>query len=128
MNVEVLNSSCGEYSRYCFLYSWNGTIDRISKRLPQRPRGGRTDIYFTRASKPAGVSTRIRQLLDNDEVKNVTLHALGAAIKSCCDMALKFQSAFNVTLDVRTGTVEVFDDYVPLKAVCFLDSQLRLLR
>ena len=68
---------------------------------------------------------KVQRLLKQKHTNCVTLHAMGAAIRSCCDLALEFKDGpgFGLTerkkieLDVTTGTQDVYDEFIPKHAV-----------
>ena len=71
---------------------------------------------FPRTPFPAQLS-RCHRLLDSGEPR-LCLHALGAAIPRALSLALRLQKARgadNLDLDVFTDTVELTDDFEPVR-------------
>lgn len=87
----------------------------ISKRVPLRRESSRSDVYVTRSTRMGALKQRCISRLDRSG--SVSIHAMGAAITKACDLALAVQSQSNghVVLDTKTDSVQVFDDYTPLK-------------
>jgi len=87
--------------------------------VPDRPLARRNDLYVTRATRPAAVRKRVASLFDERGFRTVHVHAMGAAIGVCVDMALTLHRIYGKTLlmEAKTGSVEIVDDYFPLKAV-----------
>lgn len=91
------------------------SIYRYRKRLPMRNPSAKRDIFVSRSSTFGALKARAVSLLDTSS-QPIYLHAMGAAITMCCNLAVTIQaeSGGNVVLAVRTNTVQVFDDYEPL--------------
>lgn len=90
-------------------------VDRVRKRLPVRPHGGTADIYVTRDVRFGSLVSRAMSLLKRGS--EARLHALGAALQRCVDVALAVQKAAGpdtVVLSPTTSTVIVIDDYEPI--------------
>lgn len=87
----------------------------MRKRVPIRSESTKDDVYVTRNARFGALRARCRQRLDKS--KRVVVHGLGAAVSRACDVALAVQndSGGRVTLQVKTGSLAVFDDYMPLK-------------
>lgn len=83
-----------------------------------RQPAGKRDIFVSRSTRFGALKARAISLLDSSS-QPVCLHAMGAAITLCCNLALTIQaeSAGQVTLAVHTTTVQVYDDYEPLVEV-----------
>lgn len=66
------------------------------------------------------VCARIRNVIANTK-DPVILHAMGAAITRCCNIALAVQDDYmgRINISVNTDTVPVVDDFEPLSEVCF---------
>lgn len=92
----------------------------MQKRLPMRKPAGKSDIFVSRSTRFEALVARSISLLDGSN-EPVALHAMGAAIPLCCSVALAVQRqcARQVTLAVRTTTVDVYDDYEPVVEVRF---------
>jgi hypothetical protein len=90
--------------------------DRMSKRVPVRTQSGASDIYVTRATRFGALVARSLALLRRG--LPAKLHALGAALQRCVDVALAVQDAAGgpdaVVLATTTETVDVVDDFEPL--------------
>lgn len=90
-------------------------IYRVLKRAPLRTASSRSDVYVTRGSNFLVLVSRAIMLLRSQKV--VHLHALGAALERCADVALAIQARLGddaVVLSPTTDTVVVYDDYEPL--------------
>lgn len=83
-----------------------------------RPHSTKRDIFVTRSAKFKAMRSRALALLDKNS-QPVKLHAMGAAITRCCDLALAVQAYADgqVDLDIQTATVEVYDEFEPLVEV-----------
>lgn len=83
-----------------------------------REPGGKQDIFVSRSTRFRALKARAISLLDSGS-QPVFLHAMGAAITLCCNLALTIQAECggHVMLAVQTTTVQVYDDYEPLVEV-----------
>lgn len=93
----------------------NPEIYRLLKRAPLRGEPSRSDIYVTRGARFKVLVSRAVKRLRVQRV--VRLHALGAALERCADVALAVQAQLGkdvVELGTTTETVVVYDDYEPL--------------
>lgn len=83
-----------------------------------RAPAGKHDIFVSRSTRFGALKARALALLDASK-HPVLLHAMGAAITLCCNLALVIQeeTGGHVALTVHTNTVEVYDDYEPLVEV-----------
>jgi len=86
-----------------------------------REPAGKRDIFVTRAGRFGALKSRAVSLLDRGS-EPVILHAMGAAITRCCDLALVIQSSCggHVNFEIKTATVVVYDDFEPLVEVGIL--------
>lgn len=93
----------------------NPEIYRVLKRAPLRGEPSRSDIYVTRG---AGFMVLVSRAVKRLRAQRVLrLHALGAALERCADVALEVQAQLGedvVELATATETVVVYDDYEPL--------------
>lgn len=93
----------------------NPEIYRVLKRAPLRGAPSRSDIYVTRGAGFMVLVSRAVKRLRAERV--LRLHALGAALERCADVALAVQAQLGedvVELATTTETVVVYDDYEPL--------------
>lgn len=93
----------------------NPEIYRVLKRAPLRGLPSRSDIYVTRGARFMVLVSRAAKRLRAERV--LRLHALGAALERCADVALAVQAQLGedvVEVAVATETVVVYDDYEPL--------------
>lgn len=97
----------------------NTIKDTMRKRAVRRPLGGRRDIHVTRKANFQGLKSKIITLI-REAPDVVQLHALGAAITRCCDIALavKEQCHDHIEIHIQTATVTVTDDFEPNVEVC----------
>lgn len=112
---ETANISCYPFSS-----------DQYRKRVPMREPGGKQDIFVSRSTRFGALKARAISLLDSGS-QPVFLHAMGAAITLCCNLALTIQAECggHVMLGVQTTTVQVYDDYEPLEEVlCRYESRV----
>jgi Alba len=93
----------------------NPAVYRVLKRAPLRGHPGPSDMYVTRGARFCVLVSRALKCLRAHRV--VRLHALGAALQRCADVALVVQEKAGVgavVLAPTTDTVFVIDDYEPL--------------
>lgn len=83
-----------------------------------KERSGKRDVYIARSTNFPASRKRVYKLIEASD-EPVHLHALGAAMSRCCDLALAIEQDFGkrVVLSVQTGTAPVVDEYQPLKEV-----------
>jgi hypothetical protein len=95
---------------------YRSSIDRKSKRVPVRSQNGAGDVYVTRATRFGALVARVFAVLRKGTPAH--LHALGAALQRCADVALAVQDAAGgpemVVVVATTATVVVVDDFEPL--------------
>jgi hypothetical protein len=95
---------------------YRSSIDRKSKRVPVRSQSGASDVYVTRATRFGALVARVFAVLRKGTPAH--LHALGAALQRCADVALAVQDSAGgpemVVLAATTATVVVVDDFEPL--------------
>ncbi|KAJ1880984.1 hypothetical protein LPJ57_001904 [Coemansia sp. RSA 486] len=88
----------------------------VKKRKPLRTGTSRSDIYVTRERRKFnGQLNRVRKLLLDRHFPLVTIHGMGAAIQQAVMLAnaLKASLADQVTMDVTSDTITLYDDVVP---------------
>ncbi|KAJ1648427.1 hypothetical protein J3B02_000729 [Coemansia erecta] len=88
----------------------------VKKRKPLRTSTSRSDIYVTRERRKFNSQlNRARKLLLDRHFPLVTIHGMGAAIQQAVMLAnaLKASLADQVTMDVTSDTVTLYDDVVP---------------
>ncbi|KAJ2687518.1 hypothetical protein IWW39_002873 [Coemansia spiralis] len=88
----------------------------VKKRKPIRPSVSRSDIYVTcEPRKFKAQVNRARKLLLDRSFPSITIHGLGAAIPQAIKIAnvVKASLSDQMTMDVTTDTVNVYDDVVP---------------
>jgi len=87
----------------------------VSKRVPLRRESASCDVYVTRQTRMRALIQRCVSRLDRSG--SVCVHAMGAAINKACDLALAVERECNgnVEIGMKTDSVQVFDDYTPLK-------------
>jgi hypothetical protein len=107
------------------------------RRVPHRPHPRPEDIFVTRSSSFDALVKRATSLLDAgryvfvrywnstilahvflcDFRSEVVIHGLGAALTRAVELALALRSKGGYTLSIRTNTVELIDDLVPVEGV-----------
>ncbi|KAJ2379603.1 hypothetical protein GGI05_006576 [Coemansia sp. RSA 2603] len=88
----------------------------VKKRKPLRASTSRSDIYVTRERRKFnGQLSRARKLLLDKHYPHITIHGLGAAIQQAIMLAdaVKESLANQVTMDVTSDTVTLYDDVIP---------------
>ncbi|KAI8320309.1 hypothetical protein GQ54DRAFT_221951 [Martensiomyces pterosporus] len=88
----------------------------VKKRKPIRPSASRSDIYVTRERRKfSGQVRRARKLLLDRQFPHITIHGLGAAIEQAIKLSntVKASLGDQVTTDVTTDTVTLYDDVIP---------------
>ena len=75
------------------------------------------DIYVGKNSKQIPQIKRIQTLLQENNAKIINVYGLGNSISKACDLVLKMKEIFGEKLNVgiKTGTVELIDEFIPLK-------------
>lgn len=107
---HVAVSSVSHIHRCC-------TADVKRRRAPLRAPSLKSDVYITTAQRPQATVRRARALLFDDNLTEITLHGLGAAVERAVDAAraLSEQYGTHLAVHTRTSSVELIDDYEPLR-------------
>lgn len=70
------------------------------------------EIYFTRKKPPIIYYNRVKELI-SENVQEIKILAVGAAIKKAVDLALRIEREFaNIKLKVETDTINLIDDFI----------------
>ncbi|KAJ2612648.1 hypothetical protein H4S08_002615 [Coemansia sp. RSA 1365] len=100
----------------------------VKKRKPIRPSTSRADIYVTRERRRfSSHMRRARKLLFERNYPFITIHGLGAAIQHAISLAnaVKTSLGGQVTMEVTTDTVTLFDDIIPQNDADDISTQMR---
>ncbi|PIA15004.1 hypothetical protein COEREDRAFT_18307, partial [Coemansia reversa NRRL 1564] len=100
----------------------------LKKRKPIRPSTSRADIYVTRERRRfSSHLRRARKLLFERNYPFITIHGLGAAIQHAISLAnaVKASLGGQVTMEVSTDTVTLFDDIIPKNDTDDISTQMR---
>ncbi|KAJ2798167.1 hypothetical protein H4R20_004917 [Coemansia guatemalensis] len=100
----------------------------VKKRKPIRPSTSRADIYVTRERRRfSSHMRRARKLLLERNYPSITIHGLGAAIQHAISLAnaVKASLGGQVTMEVSTDTVTLFDDLIPQNDTDDISTQMR---
>lgn len=89
----------------------------LRKRLPPRMPRRLNDVYVTRRCDFEAQFARCRRLFDRPGITDVTIYGLGLGVNRAVNLALRLEAHMKplVQLDVRTETLHVTDDLLPIR-------------
>eukprot|EP00475_Leptophrys_vorax_P004390 TRINITY_DN1261_c0_g1_i1.p1 TRINITY_DN1261_c0_g1~~TRINITY_DN1261_c0_g1_i1.p1 ORF type:complete len:183 (+),score=51.79 TRINITY_DN1261_c0_g1_i1:80-550(+) len=104
-------------------HDWDALSDPnkyvLRKKIPIRPRARVNDVFVSRAHPIPLYVKRAAKMLEKDEVKEVYVFGMGAALETAIQVALMVQKELGgpnaITVSPNTDSVFLFDEFQPLQ-------------
>ncbi|EFA80179.1 RNase P protein subunit [Heterostelium album PN500] len=93
--------------------TFNSHLYSYMRRAVQRPHTKKNDIYITNNGNFIYYVKRIKKLMFIENIQEVNIHGLGAAIMSAIKLSLYLQRRFDMVLSPTTSTEIIIDQYEP---------------
>jgi DNA-binding protein len=91
--------------------------------MPVRPRARKNDVFVKRSRPKYIYVKRVVELLEDEDVREVVVHGMGAALGFAIEVALMVQEKLGgenaIQLSPKTDSIALVDEFEPLQRVRF---------